>query len=83
MCFFNRGNTEETNSSKILCLMFVYFGGVGIRIGKDEVEWTGKVEAIAHGSLSSMQSYILVYFMPNRVNVWQLCNLSIEEIWQL
>ena len=25
MCFFNRGNTEGTNSSKILCLMFVYF----------------------------------------------------------
>ena len=24
MCFFNRGNTEEANSSKILCLMFVY-----------------------------------------------------------
>ena len=23
MCFFNRGNTEGTNSSKILCLMFV------------------------------------------------------------
>ena len=22
MCFFNRGNTERTNSSKILCLMF-------------------------------------------------------------
>ena len=25
MCFFNRGITEETNSLKILCLMFVYF----------------------------------------------------------
>ena len=25
MCFFNRGNNEGTNSSKILCLMFVYF----------------------------------------------------------
>ena len=24
MCFFNRGDTEETNSSKILCSMFVY-----------------------------------------------------------
>ena len=24
MCFFNRGDTERTNSSKILCLMFVY-----------------------------------------------------------
>ena len=24
MCFFNRGNTEGTNSSKIVCLMFVY-----------------------------------------------------------
>ena len=24
MCFFNRGNMEETNSSKVLCLMFVY-----------------------------------------------------------
>ena len=24
MCFFNRGNTEGTNSSKILYLMFVY-----------------------------------------------------------
>ena len=24
MCFFNRGSTEGTNSSKILCLMFVY-----------------------------------------------------------
>ena len=24
MCFFNRGDTEGTNSSKILCLMFVY-----------------------------------------------------------
>ena len=24
MCFFNRGNTEGTNSSKILCPMFVY-----------------------------------------------------------
>ena len=24
MCFFNRGNTEGTNSLKILCLMFVY-----------------------------------------------------------
>ena len=24
MCFFNRGNTEGTNSSKILCLTFVY-----------------------------------------------------------
>ena len=24
MCFFNRGDTEETNSSKILCPMFVY-----------------------------------------------------------
>ena len=23
MCFFNRGNTEGTNSSKILCPMFV------------------------------------------------------------
>ena len=23
MCFFNRGDTEGTNSSKILCLMFV------------------------------------------------------------
>ena len=23
-CFFNRGDTEVTNSSKILCLMFVY-----------------------------------------------------------
>ena len=22
MCFFNRGDTEETNSSKILCSMF-------------------------------------------------------------
>ena len=25
MCFFNRGDTEGTNSSKILCSMFVYF----------------------------------------------------------
>ena len=25
MCFFTRGNTEGTNSSKILCLMFEYF----------------------------------------------------------
>ena len=24
MCFFNRGDTEGTNSSKVLCLMFVY-----------------------------------------------------------
>ena len=24
MCFFNRGDTEGTNFSKILCLMFVY-----------------------------------------------------------
>ena len=24
MCFFNRVDTEGTNSSKILCLMFVY-----------------------------------------------------------
>ena len=24
MCFFNRGDTEGTNSSKILCLMIVY-----------------------------------------------------------
>ena len=24
MCFFNRGDTEGTDSSKILCLMFVY-----------------------------------------------------------
>ena len=24
MCFFNRGDTEGTNSSKNLCLMFVY-----------------------------------------------------------
>ena len=24
MCFFNRGDTEGTNSLKILCLMFVY-----------------------------------------------------------
>ena len=24
MCFFNRGDTKETNSSKILCPMFVY-----------------------------------------------------------
>ena len=24
MCFFNRGNTEGTNSLKILCLMFVH-----------------------------------------------------------
>ena len=24
MCFFNRGDTEATNSLKILCLMFVY-----------------------------------------------------------
>ena len=24
MCFFNRGNTDGINSSKILCLMFVY-----------------------------------------------------------
>ena len=24
MCFFNRGNTEGTNSWKILCLMFAY-----------------------------------------------------------
>ena len=24
MCFFNRDDTEGTNSSKILCLMFVY-----------------------------------------------------------
>ena len=24
MCIFNRGNTEGTNSSKILCSMFVY-----------------------------------------------------------
>ena len=24
LCFFNRGNTEGTNSSKILCPMFVY-----------------------------------------------------------
>ena len=24
MCFFNRGDTEGANSSKILCLMFVY-----------------------------------------------------------
>ena len=23
-CFFNRGDTEGTNSLKILCLMFVY-----------------------------------------------------------
>ena len=25
MCFFNRSDTERTNSSKMLCLMFVYF----------------------------------------------------------
>ena len=25
MCLFNRGNTEETNSSKMYCLMFAYF----------------------------------------------------------
>ena len=25
VCFFNRGNTEGTNSSKILCLMFDFF----------------------------------------------------------
>ena len=24
MCFFNRGDTEGTNSSKMLCSMFVY-----------------------------------------------------------
>ena len=24
MCFFNRGDTEGTNSLKIVCLMFVY-----------------------------------------------------------
>ena len=24
MCFFNRGDTEGTNSSKVLCLTFVY-----------------------------------------------------------
>ena len=24
MCVFNRDDTEETNSSKVLCLMFVY-----------------------------------------------------------
>ena len=24
MCFFNRADTEETNFSKVLCLMFVY-----------------------------------------------------------
>ena len=24
MCFFNRGDTEGTNSSNILCSMFVY-----------------------------------------------------------
>ena len=24
MCFFNRGDTEGTNSSKLLCPMFVY-----------------------------------------------------------
>ena len=24
MCFFNRGDTEGTNSSKVLCLMSVY-----------------------------------------------------------
>ena len=24
MCFFNRGDTEGTNSSKVLCLMFVF-----------------------------------------------------------
>ena len=24
MCIFNRGNTKGTNSSKILCSMFVY-----------------------------------------------------------
>ena len=24
MCFFNRGDAEGTNSSKVLCLMFVY-----------------------------------------------------------
>ena len=24
MCFFDRGDTKGTNSSKILCLMFVY-----------------------------------------------------------
>ena len=24
MCFFNRGDTKGTKSSKILCLMFVY-----------------------------------------------------------
>ena len=24
MCFFNRGDTEGTNSLKILCLMFLY-----------------------------------------------------------
>ena len=24
MCFFNRGGTKRTNSSKILCSMFVY-----------------------------------------------------------
>ena len=24
MCFFNRGDTEGTNSSKVFCLMFVY-----------------------------------------------------------
>ena len=24
MCFFNRGDTEGTNSSETLCLMFVY-----------------------------------------------------------
>ena len=24
VCFFNRGDTEGTNSSKVLCLMFMY-----------------------------------------------------------
>ena len=35
--FFNRGNTEGTNSSKILCLMFVYFCFMWICVWTDFV----------------------------------------------
>ena len=35
--FFNRGNTEETNSLKILCLMFVFFCFMWGRVRTDFV----------------------------------------------
>ena len=38
MRFFNRGNTVGTNSSKILCLMFVYVLFY-VYVGSDFVVW--------------------------------------------